>query len=40
LPDGRRVRMHTCYFGMDADLTAFGHDYLTATNPYRQRAVT
>jgi hypothetical protein len=32
LPDGQRVRMHTCYFGMDADLAKFGQNYLTATN--------
>ncbi len=38
LPDGRWVRMHTCSVGMDADLAAFGHTYLTATNPYRRRA--
>jgi len=37
LPDGRRVRMHTCCGGMDADLAAFNHNYLTATNPYRRR---
>jgi hypothetical protein len=37
LPDGRRVRMHTCYFGMDADLAEFGQNYLTATNPYLRR---
>jgi hypothetical protein len=39
LPDGWWVRMHTCYFGMEADLAEFGHNYLTATNPYRGRAV-
>ncbi|MDQ4104701.1 MAG: hypothetical protein M3186_13700 [Actinomycetota bacterium] len=38
MPDGRRVRMHTCYFGMDADLVAFGQNYLTATNPHPRRA--
>jgi hypothetical protein len=37
LPDGRWVRMHTCCVGMDADLAAFDHNYLTATNPYRRR---
>jgi hypothetical protein len=30
--------MHTCFGGMDADLAAFGHNYLTATNPYRRQA--
>jgi hypothetical protein len=38
LPDGRRVRMHTCYFGMDADLAKLGQNYLTATNPHPRRA--
>jgi hypothetical protein len=38
LPDGRRVRMHTCYFGMDANLAEFGENYLTATNSYLRRA--
>jgi hypothetical protein len=38
LPDGHWVQMHTCYLGMNADLTAFGHTYLTATNPYLWRA--
>ena len=38
LPDGRRVGMHTCYFGMDADLAEFGQNYLTATNSYLRRA--
>ena len=37
LPDGRRVRMHTCYFGMDADRATFGQNYLTAANPYLRR---
>jgi hypothetical protein len=37
LPDGRWVRMHTCCVGMDADLAAFDHNYLTATNPSRRR---
>ena len=37
LPDGQRVRMHTCYFGMDADLAKFGQNYLTAANPYLRR---
>lgn len=37
-PDGRWVQMHTCFGGMDADLAAFGHNYLTATNPYRRQA--
>lgn len=38
LPDGRWVRLHTCYVGMDADLTEFGDNYLTASNPHRPRA--
>ena len=36
LPDGRRVHMRTCYFGMDDDLTKFGLNYLTAINPYHR----
>jgi hypothetical protein len=36
LPDGRRVHMHTCYFGMDDDLARFGLNYLTASNPYQR----
>lgn len=38
LPDGRWVRLHTCYVGMDADLSEFGDNYLTASNPHRPRA--
>jgi hypothetical protein len=37
LPDGRWVHMHTCYFGMDADLAKFGHNYLTAIHPLQRR---
>jgi hypothetical protein len=37
LPDGQWVHMHTCCFGMDADLVMFGQNYLTATNPYLRR---
>jgi hypothetical protein len=37
LPDGPWVHMHTCYFGMDADLAKFGHNYLTAIHPLQRR---